>query len=105
MSRKRRHFTREFKLQVIREIESGKSLAQVSREYEIHPSLISKWRKQHGEYVEEGFVGNGNRYKYEAKIAELERMVGKLTMENEVLKKALGRLEQRVRLNKGTGEK
>ena len=32
---KRRTFTREFKLQVIREVEAGKSQAQVAREYQV----------------------------------------------------------------------
>ncbi len=45
MSLKRRKHTREFKLQVLREIEAGKSIAAVAREHEIHPSLISKVAK------------------------------------------------------------
>lgn len=105
MSRRRRGFTRELKLQVLREIEAGKSMAQVSREHQIHASLICKWRKHSSEYGEEAFSGNGNMYKYEARIAELERMVGQLTMENALLKKALQKLEDQVRLKRSTGEK
>ena len=104
MSRRRRGFTREFKLQVLREIEAGKSMAQVSREYQIYPSLICKWREQSSQYGEEAFSGNGNMYKYEARIAELERMVGQLTMENALLKKALQKLGDRVRLKGSSGE-
>lgn len=87
MSLRRRQFTRDFKLQVLREIEAGKSLAQTSREYQIQPSLISKWQKQHSQYREGAFAGSGNIYKYEARIAELERMIGQLTIENNLLKK------------------
>lgn len=105
MSRRRRGFTREFKLQVLREIEAGKSMAQVSREYQIYPSLICKWREQSSKYGEEAFSGNGNMYKYEARIAELERMVGQLTMENALLKKALQKLGDRVCLKGSSGEK
>jgi transposase len=43
MALKRRLFTREFKLQVLREIQAGKSVAQASREHQLHPTLISKW--------------------------------------------------------------
>jgi transposase len=93
MALKRRLFTREFKLQVLREIEAGKSVAQASREHQLHPTLISKWQKQHSQYAEQAFAGNGNAYKDETRVAELERMIGQLTMENALLKKALLRLE------------
>lgn len=93
MSLKRRQFTREFKLQVIREVEAGKSVGQAAREHQLHPNTILKWRKLHHQYAERAFSGNGQTYKDEARIAELERMVGQLAMENSLLKKALSRLE------------
>jgi transposase len=49
---KRRTFTREFKLQVIREIEAGKTQAQVAREYQISDNTISKWRRELRQYKE-----------------------------------------------------
>jgi transposase len=93
MALKRRRFTREFKLQVLREIEAGKSIAQAAREHELHPNLITRWRSLQSEYAQDAFAGNGNPYKQEARIAELERMVGRLTLENDFLKKALSHLE------------
>mgnify|MGYP003561655940 CR=1 FL=1 len=39
---KRRTFTREFKLQVIREVEAGKSQAQVAREYQVSDDTTAK---------------------------------------------------------------
>jgi hypothetical protein len=45
------------------------------------------------QYAEQAFAGNGMRYRDEARMAELERMVGQLTMENALLKKVLLRLE------------
>ena len=39
----RRTFSREFKLKVIREVEAGKSQAQVAREYQITENTISQW--------------------------------------------------------------
>jgi hypothetical protein len=38
-------------------------------------------------------AGNGHLYTDQARVSELERMVGRLTMENDLLKKALLRLE------------
>jgi len=46
MSKKRKQYSREFKIQVIREIESGTPVAQVAREHEIHESLIHKRKNQ-----------------------------------------------------------
>jgi transposase len=90
---KRRQFTRELKLHVVREVEGGKPVAQAAREYEIHPTQITKWRQLHRQYAEQAFAGNGHGYQEEARVAELERMVGQLTMENALLKKALLRLD------------
>jgi transposase len=93
----RRRFTRDFKLQVIREVEAGKTVAQAAREHQLHPTLIRRWQHEHRQYTEHVFMGNGHLYKYEARIAELERLIGQLTMENALLKKALLRLEARQR--------
>ena len=57
---KRRTFTREFKLQVIREIEAGKTQAQVAREYQLSDNTISKWRRELRQYKERAFAGRGN---------------------------------------------
>ena len=93
MSLKRRQFSKDFKLQVLRELQAGKTLAQAAREHQVDAGTIVGWRKQHEVYGEQAFAGNGHAYSMEAKIAELERMVGQLTMENALLKKALQRLQ------------
>src|SRR3954469_14459091 len=90
---KRRTFTREFKLQVIREVEAGKSQAQAAREYQLSDNTISKWRRELRQYNDRAFSGRGNAHTDEARVHELERMVGRLTMENDFLKKLLQKLE------------
>lgn len=57
---KRRQFTREFKLQIVREVEAGKPLAQVARAYEVHPTQIRRWGQLHQRYAERAFAGNGH---------------------------------------------
>ena len=89
----RRVFTREFKLQVIREVEAGKPQAQVAREYQLAQNVIYKWRRQLWKYKDQAFAGHGHPYTAEARVHELERMVGRLTMENDFLKKLLQKLE------------
>lgn len=103
MALKRRRFTREFKLQVVREVEAGRTPAQAAREYQVHPTLIVRWPKEHLQYAERAFLGNGRFYQEEARLAELERLLGQLTMENALLKKALLRLEARCRERASTG--
>jgi len=89
--KKRRTYSAEFKLDTVMEgIHGDKSIAQICREREIKDTLYYKWRDQ--------FVGrattifedrrNTAHQEQEERIAELERMVGKLAMEKEILKKA-----------------
>lgn len=93
--RKRRKFSRDFKLSLLREHENGKSEAQICRENDIHPALFSRWRREYKENPESAFKkGKPNQ---DAKIAELERLVGQLYAENEFLKKALSTLETRLK--------
>ena len=94
MGRKRRKFTREHKISAIRALQAGKTVAEVTREYEVHPNLLSKWKKEYSLNPDNAFKGNGNTYKEQARIAELERMVGQLYAEKEFLKKALSTLEK-----------
>jgi transposase len=99
----RRQVAREFKLPVMREVEAGKPLAQVAREYHVPPTVIRRWQQEHQHDAERAFAGQGHSYQEEARIAELERLVGQLTMENARRKKALRRLEARGHGPTGTG--
>jgi transposase len=88
--RERRRFSAAFKQQVIGELLSGVcSLAQLSRRHDVSSGLILYWKKRY-EGGGGGVEGSGHSEKqYVARIGELERMVGRLTMENELLKKAV----------------
>ncbi len=94
MALSRRKFSAEFKVRAVRQVEAGASTAVVARRYEIHPTLLTKWRQQLRQDPERAFSGKRNGSDEEARLAELERMVGRLTMENALLKKALARLEE-----------
>ena len=47
--------------------------------------------------VQKAFSGNGNKYKDQARIAELERLLGQAHAEIELLKKALAITQKKVR--------
>jgi transposase len=102
MALKRRQFTRDFKLQVVREVDAGKPMAQVARQHQINPNTVAKWRKQLRQYPQTAFAGHGRAYTDEARVAELERMVGRLTMENDLLK-ALALLDEQASSKTGNG--
>jgi transposase len=97
MKKTRRRYDREFKISVVAELENGKPLAQISREYSIHPALPSRWRDELAENPEKAFNGNGNKYKDEARVAELERLLGQAHAEIDLLKKAFAMTQKKVR--------
>lgn len=91
-----RKYTREFKFKIVREVLAGKSRIQVARQFDIHPNNVDRWVNQYEQYGEAAFVGAGYVYPRttdESIIADMEKKIGQLTMENDLLKKALQRLE------------
>jgi len=84
----RRSFSLEFKRQVVEELLSGESRpAQLCRRHNISPSLLYHWKRQYSrgkfnnEPAEEAALKD--------RVEKLERLVGRLTLENEFLKKGL----------------
>jgi transposase len=86
----RRSFTAEYKAKVVLElISSAKSLAQASREYGIKDTVLSRWKQEFLAKAAQVFEQPKEVQEKEVKIAELERMVGRLTMQLELQKKVL----------------
>lgn len=86
----RRSFTAEFKVKVVLELISGeKGLAQASREYGIKDTVLSRWKQEFLANAIQLFEQPKEVQEKEERIAELERMVGKLTMQLELSKKVL----------------
>ena len=94
--KKRRTFSADFKLDAVMEgIRGEKSIAQICREREIKDTLYYKWRDVFVERAAEVFEDRRgkDRQENEDRVAELERMIGRLAIENEILKKAKGWLD------------
>ena len=90
MARKRRNFDAEFKTRVVLELLTGKkSLAETSREYNVKDSVLTRWKQEFVSKASQVFEQPQDVQEKEARIAELERMVGKLTMTIELQKKVL----------------
>lgn len=88
MARTRRIFTAEFKAKVVLEIISGsKSMAETCREYNLKADLVSHWKAQFLDNAAKVFETATEADPQQARIAELERLAGKQSLEMEVLKK------------------
>lgn len=86
---KRRTFTPQFKSQVVLDLLTGrKSLAQVCREHALKDQVVTRWKAEFVERAPEIFGAAAERDQHLDRIAELERLVGRLTLELEVAKKA-----------------
>ena len=93
----RRKFTPEFKAKVVLEmLVENKSAGQISREYEIKDSVVSRWKQ---EFIKRSpsLFQNGSTEKDSnaQQVAELERLVGRLTLELDAAKKVSKYLNSR----------
>ena len=87
-----RTHTREFKLGVVRRIVSEElSQARACREYQLAHSVLERWLREYRERGENAFTPRVRDVdaSLEARIAELERHCGQLSVENAALKRAL----------------
>lgn len=85
---KRRDFTPDFKAQVVLEDLTGvKSPAGICREHRLRSETLSRWKAEFLERAPMVFETKQSRSEEQERIAELERMVGRLTMELEAAKK------------------
>ena len=86
-----RTYTIEFKRRVAEEhLSGGVGLSELARRHDISRELLRIWVRKYeaGEFAIGGSP-RADRRAYEAKIASLERKVGQLTMELDLLKKGL----------------
>lgn len=87
-------YGRDFKISVMRAMDAGESGGRVARRLQVSPKLIERWRAEWRARGEASFPGSGRRALpklpvEERTVAELERKIGQLTLENDFLKKAL----------------
>ena len=88
MGKRRRTFTAEFKFGVVMELLTGqKRRVEICRQHGLSDSTLERWCQQFRERGPEVFAGDGHGDAAEERIAELERVVGRLTVELEAAKK------------------
>lgn len=90
--RRRKHYSREFKLEVIRQSnESGKSASHIARELNIPPRSVYKWRDEI-KRLKEGVWPGAGKIAGSYKDGELRRLRienDKLRQERDILKKTI----------------
>jgi transposase-like protein len=88
-------YSRDLKIAAMRALDAGSAAGEIARKYQLSPKLLERWRGEWRARGELAFPGIGRRgadspaLDDARRIAELERKIGQLTMENDFLKKAL----------------
>jgi transposase len=88
-------YSRDLKIAAMRALDAGSTGGEIARKYQLSPKLLERWRGEWRAKGELAFPGSGHRgadlpaLDDARRIAELERKIGQLTMENDFLKKGL----------------
>jgi transposase len=93
----RQQYSRELKMACMRELDSGKGMAEVARLYQLSPKRLETWKSEWQAKGELAFPGKGARpqARLDAEhIAALERKIGQQAMEIDFLKKVLRRFKE-----------
>lgn len=106
----RRVFDTEFKRATVQRILTGeKTVAELSRELDIAPSVIRNWKRHYEAGATTAVAANEDvvpasqlREAY-ARIRELERALGRKTMEVEILRAAQEIVKKTPSLRRGSG--
>ena len=81
-------YNRDLKIATMRALDAGSGVSEIARKYQLSPKLLERWRGEWRAKGELGFPGIGRRgldtpaLDDARRIAELERKIGQLTMEN-----------------------
>jgi transposase-like protein len=93
MKTSRRKFSGAFKAQVaIEALKERDSLSELSKKFEVHPNMISKWKQEFLERAAEVFETKSPDKQAQVDIDRLYSKIGQLEMERDFLKKVSKKL-------------
>ncbi len=92
MSNKRRKHSAQFKAKVaLAAIKNEETTAEMAKRFNVHPTMISAWKKALLESAGDIFDKSQKaRKQTDAQIDELHRQIGQLKVENDFLSRKLG---------------
>ena len=92
MSKKRKQHSSQFKAKVaLAALQNEETTAQLASRFNIHPTMISTWKRQLLDSAAELFDKNHkSRKQVEGQFDELYRQIGRLKVENDFLARKLG---------------
>ncbi|MCB9756985.1 MAG: transposase [Candidatus Omnitrophica bacterium] len=85
---KYRKFINEFKKHLVEQLLSGVKVSEICRQYDVAKQVLARWQRKYEQGELDNAPKNG-QLATEIKIKELESLVGRLTLDNELLKKAV----------------
>ncbi len=90
MGKSRRKYSREFKLEAVKQVvEQGRLVASVAEGLGVHPSLLQRWKTQLETEGAVAFPGNGRMSATDEEIRRLRKDLSTARQERDILKKAL----------------
>jgi len=102
MSKLRRRYSKEEKLQIVKEsMDENISVKEVGMRYNIHPHTLHRWRREFTDFEQNAFPGKGNKKltDEQRRVERLEKQLREERLSNEILKKALGIISSPNRKN------
>jgi transposase-like protein len=93
MKTSRRKFSGAFKAQVaIEALKERDSLSELSKKFEVHPNMISKWKQEFIDRAAEIFETKSPDKQAQVDVDRLYSKIGQLEMERDFLKKVSKKL-------------
>lgn len=104
MTNKRKQHTSEFKLKVVMEsFQRDTTIEAVCRKFDVPSSVLSRWRQEFQQNGSGAFEGKRKQSGSPApgeSPEELKKIIGELTVQNELLKKSRGLLGNEARIRR-----
>ena len=93
MIKKRKQYSPQFKAKVaLAALKNEESTAELAAKYEVHPTMITNWKRELSQGAAELFdKGQKTKKQHDNTVDELYRQIGQLKVENDFLAKGLGR--------------